>query len=75
MKTLLRIWKTLKWLANSPPTSLVSKGPHIQCDYCGLISSTAGAVIWQHDTSHTICTGCMKKIADHVLLPIEGNPK
>ena len=67
LKTIERICKNIHWaIFNHPPTDIKRDHKERKCDYCG---STKG---WYHcaDTKMTICWGCIKKIADEILLPL-----
>ena len=61
----MRILKTIKWLLNRPPTSIINKESDTVCDYCG-----ASNFLWE-DNFCCICQKCRKKVFDKVL----GKPK
>lgn len=59
----MRIFETMKWLVNHPPTSLEKDTePDRNCDYC---PSKNG--LWSIRDIYSICHDCQKRVYDNVL--------
>ena len=57
-----RWYRNLKWLLNSPPTSITKEADLPPCDFC-----EKGCPVLNVEGYFTICFDCLRKVMDKAL--------